>query len=467
MVEHHNQRINQVLVIGLGRIGLPQSLSFAHAGFKTYGYDRNNLSTEAFQRGEVPYYEPDMEKYLKTTIGKTFFPISSWDELKKHLQEMDAILFAVGTQAPTFQDALNNDQLNLTEYFLLLDQLFLDKTTLKKGIKLIVRTTMPLGGTDKLKQHLETKHSLKEGKDFFLAFVPERITEGRAIEELKKIPKIIGVYSDAAFEPISQLFQRTGGKTIRVRNPMTAEFCKLTDNSFRSTIFSYANEIAMYANELNINAEEVINAVNDHYERNHIPQPGFVSGYCLSKDPYIFELGFLKNKKNRDFQSIWYYGRRTNDYLVEFIVSKVLKNMKKTEDSCVTILGLSFKEDVDDFRMSHSFKIIEMLNKAGIKKFNLYDPNLDKNRYTKLPEAILPLAMIKSDILDKNVFTDASAVIICDRHESLRKTNTIQRLTELLKNTKDDCYLFDGWDVWKEAINIERIRYEGIGFKKN
>jgi nucleotide sugar dehydrogenase len=458
--------IQSVLVVGLGRIGLPQSLSFANAGIKVYGFDRNPATTAALKRCETPFFEPDMDKSLKNTIDKNFFPISSWEELDTYIQEIDAVLFTVGTQAPNLHDAINDEPFDLTEYFLLLDKLFSNKTKLKKGVKLIIRTTLPLGATDKLKNYLETTHSLKEGEDFFLAFVPERITEGAALEEFKTVPKIIGVYSDAAFEPISQLFKRVGGKIIRVRNPITAEFCKLTDNSFRSTIFSFANEVAMHASEFDINAEEVINAVNDNYQRNHIPQPGFVSGYCLSKDPYIFELGFLKNKIKRDFQSLWYYGRRTNDYLIEFTVARVMLHLKNPEHSCVAILGLSFNNDIDDFRMSHSFKIMELLIENGVKQFNVYDPNLDKNIYTTLPDTITPYIAIKSSILDKRLFTDVDAIIICDKHQLMHEADNVSTLTALFENTKNPCYLFDGWVVWKEARKIAHINYEGIGFKQ-
>jgi UDP-N-acetyl-D-mannosaminuronic acid dehydrogenase len=461
-------KINQILLIGLGRIGLPQSLTLANNGIKVYGFDCNPLTIEALNRGETPFYEPFMDESLKKNLGKSFFPFSSWESLNDYLPNMDAILFTIGTQAPSQLDAIDNVPFDLTEYFLLLDQLFSNKkAALKKGIKLIIRTTLPLGSTDKLKSYLEKKYSLKEGEDFYLAFVPERITEGQVMEELKTVPKIIGVYSDEAFEPISQLFQNIGGKIIRVRNPLTAEFCKLTDNSFRNTIFSYANEIAMHASELNIDVEEVINVVNNHYERNNIPQPGFVSGYCLSKDPYIFELDFLKNKPTRDFHSLWYYGRKTNDYLIDFVVAKVLKNLKNKEASTVALLGLSFKEDVDDFRMSHSFKIIEKLIAANVAHLKVYDPYLEQNKYTSIPKEYAPYIVGKANILDSAILTDVDAMILCIRHQQLLEFNKVNKLTELFSKTHQPCYLFDGWDSWEEAVKIKHIHYEGIGFKKH
>lgn len=407
-----------------------------------------------------------MSECLNKTLGKNFFPLSSWDHVEEELSNIDAIFFAIGTKAPSSQDISQGKRLETPEYYMLMDRLFSHNSNIKPGIKLILRTTMPLGGTDSIKEYIEKNYSAKEGEDFFLAFAPERITEGHAIEELASVPKIIGVYDEMAYEPIKNLFQKMGGKVIRVKNPITAEFCKLTDNAYRSTMFSFSNEIAMYAGKFDIDAEEVIQTVNDHYERNHIPKPGFVSGYCLSKDPYIFEQDFMQKNTPRDFHSIWYYGRRTNDYLVEYAATKVLDHLAEPENSIITILGLAFNANIDDFRSSHSFKIMELLINAGVKKFNVYDPNLDKNKYTKLPESMEPYILIKSDSLDATVFAGVNGVILCDKHSSLIETNDIEKLKQLLQGSCKPCYLFDGWDVWNEASHLEHINYEGIGFKE-
>lgn len=466
-METHDPTIQCVLVIGLGRIGLPQALTLAHDGLTVYGFDRSPSTVSALMRAEVPFDEPMMAEYLKKTMGKMFFPLATWSELSIVLPKIDAILFTVGTQAPSVLDATNNEPFELGAYFSLFDQLITTKPRLKKGIKFIIRTTLPLGSTDRLKHYLESKHAIREGDDFFLAFVPERITEGCAINELKRLPKIIGVYSEKAFKPISGLFQSIGGKIIRVRDPLTAEFCKLTDNSFRSTLFSYANEIAMYASELNINAQEVIDAVNEDYQRNHIPQPGFVSGYCLSKDPYIFELNFLKNKSNRSFHSVWYYGRKTNDFLNDFIVKKVIDCLKLKENPCVALLGLSFKEDVDDFRMSHALVIMNQLINHQITQLKVYDPNLDKNKYTTLPQALSSYIVEKCDSLNQTFLTEVDAIIICNNHQPILALNELRHLTALLKHTHKPCYLFDVWRSWTKAIDISHIHYENLSFKNS
>ncbi len=457
----NQQEIKTVLLIGLGRIGLPQALILANSGITVYGFDHNASIMQEFDKGQLPFYEPNMETYLRNSLNKTFHPIASWEKVTHYLSLIDAVFFVVGTQAPNAESVCQSETFDLSAYFVLLDKLFSDKKRIKKGIKLIIRTTLPLGGTDRLKEHIETQHGLMEGQDFYFAFVPERIIEGNALEELKTIPKIIGVYSDEAFHPIQLLFKKIGGKVMRVRNPITAEFCKLTDNSFRSTVFSYANEIALHAHHFNINVNEVIKTVNDGYKRNHIPKPGFVSGYCLSKDPYIFELGFLKNHK-RNFQSVWYYGCKANAYLIQFAVDHVLKNIKEAEHSVVAILGLSFKEEVDDFRMAHPFSIIEKLVENKLCNFKVYDPNLDKNKYTQIPEHLCKYIRYKSNVLDEKVLDQVDALIIATQHHSLVKMNTHTLLTQLVRNTKKPCYVFDGYAIWDQIKSIPNIRYESI-----
>lgn len=461
---HH---IKCVLLIGLGRIGLPQALDFAHCGIKVYAYDQDATAVELLKSGKTPFYEPLMDNYLKNTINEKFLPFSLWSELKAYISEIDAIVFTIGTSAPKEQDVVDGKKLDFTAYFTLLDMLFMCDGKMKVGIKIIIRTTLPLGGTDMLKNYIEDKFALHEGTDFFLAFVPERITEGVAIKELRTLPKIIGAYRDEAFYSIKELFESTDSETIKVRNPIIAEFCKLTDNAFRSTLFSFANDIAMYSSHLDVDVGEVIKTVNFQYDRNNIPLPGFVSGYCLSKDPYIFELAFTKNIEQRDFHSVWHYGRKTNDYLIEFVVNKVLQHINLTTSSCVAILGLAFKENVDDFRFSHSLDIIDLLIKRNVKRLRLYDPYLAHNKYTKLSDNILSYTEVKSNILDSDFFSNVEAIIICDKHAAIINVNKYDILNKLLQQTAKPCYIFDGWDIWKDSTRISHVEYEGIGFKEH
>ncbi|HEC92571.1 MAG TPA: hypothetical protein ENI51_06245, partial [Candidatus Atribacteria bacterium] len=137
---------------------------------------------------------------------------------------------------------------------------------------------------------------------------------------------------------------------------------------------------AFLAEENNIDVLEVIEAANKGYKRNQIPIPGPVSGYCLGKDPYILEGAFEKVSERRGFNSLWYYGRLANDWLVEKIVEEL-------KGSRILVAGLSFKADIDDFRFSHGLEIVRKLLTRGYEVY-VHDPFLDINFYTSLPEDI-------------------------------------------------------------------------------
>lgn len=455
-----------ILFLGLGRIGLPQALIFAAKGFRVYGYDSDSDLITTLGKAQAPFQEIQIEQYLQQTLNQSFFPTASWSEITCILPSCTGIIFTIGTRAPDAKEAIEVDIFGLETHFSLLDKIFSVKQ-LPKKIKLIVRTTLPLGGTDRLKNYLEEKLGLKEGYDFYFSFVPERLVVGHAIEEEQSLPILIGAYSDEGFAEIKHLFEKIGGPIVRVANPITAEFCKLTDNSFRDTLFAFANEMAIHAAQYGIDTNEVIHAVNYQYPRNNIPKPGYVSGYCLRKDPYLFEMGFLsKLNQNypRDFHSLWYYGRKTNDFLISYTALKIMHHLKDLDRAVVAVVGLSFKEDVDDFRMSDSFSLINFLIQLKISHFKVYDPNLEVDKYTMLPEHLQPFIVAKASVVDQDFFEDVTSIVICHSYHDLLDFNHQDKLTRLLQKVDKPCFLFDACNIWREAEKVEGIIYQGLGY---
>ena len=146
--------------------------------------------------------------------------------------------------------------------------------------------------------------------------------------------------------------------------------------------FAFANEIAFLADVNGINANEVLKAANKGYDRNKIPVPGPVSGYCLGKDPYLLEMAF-ERVVVRGFNSVWFYARRANDWLCK-------KTVKEVKGPNVLVAGLSFKQNIDDYRNSHSIDIIELLLTEGFHVI-VTDPYLDKTTYTPVSYTHLTL----------------------------------------------------------------------------
>ena len=431
----------KICIFGLGRIGLPISLICADSGYEVVGIDINRDLVDSLREGKITFSEPGTEELLDRHLNKSFYPKHASEEIISDLKEANYIMIAVGTEFAKYPRMPR-----LSTLFSIIGTLIgaglRDKT-------IILRVTLPIGTTGQVKEMIEDKTGFKEGKDFWLSFVPERIMEGKAIQEERKLPKIVGCYSDAGFSKVEQFLQKIGGEIIRASSPRTAEFIKLMDNSWRNTRFAFANELAYLAEANNIDVMEAINSANQGYERNQISTPGPVSGYCLGKDPYLLEFAFEKIARERGFNSIWYYGRRANDWLCERIIREV-------EGKRVLIAGLSFKEDIDDFRNSHAIEIARILVDKGYS-VSVCDPYLDKNHYTRLPENVEG-KVTKSDSLESAIEL-ADTVIFADRHREYLNLD----LEKILRTRKERIKVIDLWNVFRNKLDEEAIIYKGLG----
>jgi len=426
----------KISVFAMGRTGLPLSLVCADSGFKVTGIDINHELVEQIKRKEIPFYEPGMKELLDKHLNKNFFPTT---QITEDVKDSDYFVIAIGTKFNRYPE-----KGSLTNLYKVVDKI---REIGVKGKTVIFRVTLPIGTTDEIKKRIE-QDDLVEGKDFFLAFVPERLMEGKAIQEERYLPKVIGAYNDESFKKVEEFFKKIGGEIIRVSTPKTAEFIKLVDNSWRNMCFSFANEVAFLSDVNGVNAMEVIRAANKGYERNGIPMPGPVSGYCLGKDPYLLEIAFDKII-TRGFNSVWFYARRANDWLCKKIV-------KEVKGPNVLVAGLTFKQDIDDFRNGHPTDIIELLIAEG---FNVMvsDPHLDKNTYTRLAPHI-----------DKNVekisvkegLKKADTIIFATAHKEYRNLNA----NEIVKNMKKDAKILDLWNIFEGKLeNKKEIEYIGLG----
>lgn len=426
----------KVSVFALGRTGLPLSLICADSGFDVVGIDINKDLVQQIKNGKLPFYEPMMKELLDKHLNKNFMPMS---EITEDVKNSEYFIIAIGTKFSRYPE-----KGSLTNLFSVIDEIK------KIGIKnktIILRVTLPIGTTDKIKEIIE-EDGLKEGKDFFLTFVPERLMEGKAIEEEKNLPKVIGCYNDESFEKVKKFFEKVGGEIVRVSNTRIAEFVKLIDNSWRNMRFAFANEIAFLSDVNGINAIEALRAANKGYERNKIPVPGPVSGYCLGKDPYLLEMAFDKVIV-RGFNSVWFYARRANDWLCKKIV-------KEARGKNVLVAGLSFKQDIDDYRNSHTLDIIDLLLSEDFSVI-VSDPYLDKTIYTRLPSH-LEKSVEKMEF--KDAIKKADTIIFSTAHKEYQTLN----IKELLKNVKKDITILDLWNMYEGKLeDYEGIKYIGLG----
>jgi UDP-N-acetyl-D-mannosaminuronic acid dehydrogenase len=426
----------RVSVFALGRTGLPLSLVCAERGFQVIGIDINKELVEQIKSRIIPFNEPGMEELLKKHLNKNFFPTTGINEEAK---KSEYYVIAIGTKFSKYPE-----RGSLTNLFKVVDRI------LDSGIKdktLIFRVTLPIGTTDKIKQRIE-KAGYIEGEDFHLAFVPERLMEGKAVEEEKCLPKVIGCYNNIGFDKVKKFFEKIGGEIVRVSEPKIAEAVKLVDNSWRNMRFAFSNEIAFLSDANKINALEVINAANRGYKRNKIPLPGPVSGYCLGKDPYLLEMAY-DNVIIRGFNSVWFYARRANDWMY----SKIVKEVKGKK---VLVAGITFKQDIDDFRNSHSLEIIDQLIAEDFVVV-VTDPFLDKTTYTRLPNH-LNNNVKKMDF--NKAIKDADTIIIATAHKEYRNIDLI----DFQKNIKKGVKIIDLWNIFEGKLEKNSdIEYIGLG----
>ena len=421
----------EVAYIGLGRIGLPQALVSADKGHTVHGVDNNSHLLSALRKGQVPFNEPYMMELLEKNVGVNFHVQDSLDDLPN---KVDIIFFTLGTGVPVYPDKLDLSNI----------EMLLGEISQKISADVyIFRTTLPVGTVDYLSQKFP---------NIQLAFVPERLVEGDAVREERKLPKIIGAYNDATYELISRFFSTIGGDIVRVKNPRTAEFCKLTDNSYRNLIFSFSNDIAISAEFNEIDVYEVIDSVNHGYDRNNIMRPGLVSGYCLGKDPYIFEYSFPDDVTGH--HSVIYNSRFNNDALYDYVAAKVEQKKAKS----VSVLGLSFKSDVDDFRMSHSKNIIARIKKIhGCSEINIYDPYINMNEYTSLNENDHGVKIV-SDIENEVIYM-SDVVLILTPHKEVKEIDQ-SNLIKLLEAKSP--HIIDIWNAWSFLYGVYG-RYQAFG----
>ena len=432
-----------MVIFGLGRIGLPIALVCAESGYQVTGIDVNKELIAALHNGELAFDEPGMKPLLKKHIHKGFNPKHQEDNIDEDIKQASYIMLAVGTGFAKYPE-----KPKLSTLYSIIGQLIAIGI---KGKTIILRVTLPIGTTDDIVSMIEKKTGLKEGTDFWFGFVPERIMEGKAITEERSLPKIIGCYHDQGFEKIGGFFKKIGGDLVRVSNPRTAEFIKLIDNSWRNTRFAFANELAYLADAQGVDVMEAIASANQGYERNQIPRPGPVSGYCLGKDPYLLELGFDAVAKQRGFGSTFFYGRQANDWLQDFILEKITGKH-------VLIAGLSFKENIDDYRYSHS---IDLLRKLVKKKYivGVCDPFLDKNTYTRLPEDLQGKVSTYTR-LDNALKEPVDTILICTRHDEFTSVD----LTKASPKQKQVTIL-DLWNIYPKLATKapSHINYQGFG----
>jgi UDP-N-acetyl-D-mannosaminuronic acid dehydrogenase len=329
------------IVGGAGHIGIPLALVLADRGVRTLIYDINNAALDSLRAGHLPFSEEGGDKLLKKVLksgalGFTHDP--------KKLRGVPAIVVTIGTPIDEFHNP------NFTPLTRCLEAVlpYLENTQ-----TIILRSTVAPGVTDFLERFLR-----KRGAKVGLAFCPERIVQGKGIEEIQAIPQFVSATSPPALKVARDLFSKVSPLVIEM-NPLEAEFGKLICNAFRYINFAATNQLYMMCTQAGVDYVGLLEKMRRGYPRMaYIPGPGFAAGPCLMKDTMqLFAFG-------RHRFPLGQIAMNTNEGLPDFLVDQ-LRSRMKLRGRKVGILGMAFKAESDDIRDSLSYKLGKILRFEG------------------------------------------------------------------------------------------------------
>jgi UDP-N-acetyl-D-mannosaminuronic acid dehydrogenase len=400
-----------VAVIGTGRVGLPMSLVLADEGYKVYGIDKDLSLINLLHKAQMPFIEEGGEKLLQKHLGKNFFPTTS----SKVISDVETIVLTLGTPIdenmnPVLDqiDTVINDLIK----YLQRDQL------------IILRSTVSPRTTKYVADKIDMQTNFKVGKDVFLAFCPERIAEGKAIEEIRELPQIVGADDEISSQKAEEFFKSFGVKTTLPSDSTSAELAKLFTNMYRYITFAISNEFMVIAESFERNIHDIRSLVNTGYKRGGLPTPGLSAGPCLFKDGF-----FLINEN--PYLDLITASWKINESTPLFLVKKLREKME-LKNKRVALLGLAFKPEIDDIRESLSFKIRKALMREHAEVI-LHDP------YVKMYSR----QEVLSDL--DNALEDVDAVIIATNHKIYSEEKN--KIRNLLKNDTIIC------DIWNALGN--------------
>jgi UDP-N-acetyl-D-mannosaminuronic acid dehydrogenase len=354
------------IIGGAGHIGLPLGILFAAKKKNVVLYDKNNFVIKKINKCQFPFIEKNgaklLKKYKRRIIASTN---------KNYITSADIIIICIGTP-------VINNKPDLINFFNLFKEI---KHLLNPNQLIIIRSSIYPGTCEKVHHFL--------GKEFInISYCPERVVQGKSIEELPKLPQIISGISDKAISQSTKLFNLICKKII-VTSILEAELIKLFSNSWRYINFSIANEFYMICENLGINFNNLRKKMIDGYERNkNIPTAGFAAGPCLFKDTMQLNV-YLKKSFN-----LGAIATKINEGLPNFLYKKLLRKFKNNlKSKTIGILGVSFKADIDDIRDSLAIKLLYLLKE---KKLNV----LFSDDYVSLKNNINKAQLInRSDII--------------------------------------------------------------------
>ncbi|HET9083343.1 MAG TPA: nucleotide sugar dehydrogenase [Candidatus Limnocylindrales bacterium] len=362
--------LDVVVLGGGGHVGLPLSLTLADAGLCVGIYDTSQATLDRIAAGDMPFLETGADELLRKVLATGRLELGTDGSI---IERTETLIIVVGTPVDEFLGP------SMTVFERVVNQV---APHLRDGALVILRSTVYPGTTEYVTHHLA-----EAGCSVDVAFCPERIAEGHALEELHTLPQIIGADDDQAAERATALFRNLVTKTVRV-STKEAELAKLFTNTWRYMKFAVANQFFMIADQAGVDYTNVLRAIREDYPRaQDLPGPGFAAGPCLFKD--AMQLAAFTS----DHFPMGQAAMQVNEGLPAYIVSALERRYGGLKGKTIGILGMAFKAESDDTRASLSYKLRKLLSWSGARVLGT-DPYVEDPRLVSL-ECVLE----ESDVL--------------------------------------------------------------------
>jgi nucleotide sugar dehydrogenase len=387
LLEKIAKRDITVGVVGLGYVGLPLAVEKAKAGFKTIGFDVQEEKVKMVNEGHN-YIGDVVNEDLKELVESGMMKATSDFSFVK---DVDFIAICVPTPLDKHQEPDISYVKSSTEA--------ISKHLSRDTMVVLESTTYPGTTEELLLPILEEGSGLKCGEDFYLGFSPERVDPGNLIYKTKNTPKVVGAVGKDATEVISAMYREVlEGEIYEVSSPAIAEMEKILENTYRNINIGLVNELAILCNKMGISLWEVIDAAKTkpYGFQAFYPGPG-LGGHCIPLDPYYLtwkarEFGFHTSM----IESSMIINDKMPEYTVDRAASVLNEHKKALNGSKVLVLGVAYKNNIDDYRESPALNVIDILKERGAVT-DFYDPWIPK--YKRNGEWHEGISEINADII--------------------------------------------------------------------
>ena len=373
-----------IVVMGLGYIGLPTASLLATKGHQVLGVDVNPTAVETINKGQIHILEPGLDILVKSAVLS--------GNLCAALQPAEADVFILAVPTPFKEDHKPDISCIETATHTIAPYV-------REGNLIVLESTSPVGTTERVRDILRDERpdlfagsGPKHTSTIFLAHCPERVLPGQILNELVTNDRIIGGIDLPSREKAAEFYRSFVSGKVLVTDARTAEMAKLTENSFRDVNIAFANELSLICDRLGINVWELIELANRH-PRVDILQPGpGVGGHCIAVDPW-----FIVDSAPEEARLIR-TARNVNDDKPKWVLDKVLAKAARFKDPVIGCLGLAFKANIDDLRESPALDIVRALQAANVGRVLACDPNINGG-FDEIPLAPLDQVVKTADML--------------------------------------------------------------------